>query len=179
MSYLESTGSKPGTLLPPQGTAGCHDLGRRDSVSGIQCLQAKDVVQHPIMQRKACRGKPADHRIIRQKMSLVPEVREPEEGITGDIPRLPSYTLRRQSSPVSPFSLACALSHFSLTWAWTRANFFTSDFQQVASCLTTQTHLHGSVFLFTGKPKTPWCILDFNKCMFYKWIRIWWPTREG
>ena len=112
MSYLESTGSKPGTLLPPQGTAGCHDLGRRDSVSGIQCLQAKDVVQHPIMQRKACRGKPADHRIIRQKMSLVPEVREPAEGITGDIPRLPSYTLRRQSSPVSPFSLACALSHF-------------------------------------------------------------------
>lgn len=94
-------------------------------------------------------------------------------------PWLPSDSLRRQSSPVSPFSLACALSHFSLTWAWTRANFFTSDLQQAASCWITQTQLHSSAFLFTGKPKTPWCILDLNKCVLYKWIRIWRPTREA
>lgn len=146
-----------------------------DSVSSIQCLQAKDMVQHPIMQRTGCR--PQDYQA--ENVTGARGERACAEGITGDIPQLPSYTLRRRSSPVSPFSLACALTHFSLTWAWTRANFFTYNFQQVASCLTTQTHLHGSVFLFTSKPKTPWCILDLNKCMFYKWIRIWWPTREG
>lgn len=91
----------------PQGTAGYHNSGRSDSVSGIQCLQAKDMVQHPMTQRRTCR--PQDYRA--ENVTGARGERACEGG-TGDIPWPPSYTLRRQSSPVSSFSLACALSHF-------------------------------------------------------------------
>ena len=163
MSCLESTGSKPGTRQPPRGQLGVTTRGEVTVFPASSAYRPR--IWFNVQWR---RGEPAGHRIIAQKMSLVPEVREPAEGGTGDIPWPPSYTLRRQSSPVSSFSLACALSHFSLTWAWTQANLFTSDLQQAASCWTTQTQLHGSAFLFTGKPKTPRCILDLNKRVLHE-----------